>query len=262
MILKEKNFKNLRQLFRIKIFKNIDILIIIFLFILQTFFWYKTENIKPNLNIIPEVPTLSTIKAFSFGDEEFYFRYKGFMMQNFGDTFGRFTPLKDYDYNKLSQWLNLLDNLNSKSNYIPSLSAYYYSLTQNKEDLIYIINYLNSHADKNPQKKWWWYYQAMYLANNIYNDKNLAIELAKKLKDNSPKNAPIWTKQMLAILLSEKGEKCEAIRVISGILEEYKKNKKNKSINKDEINFMQFFIQQRIKELKEDKNFNPEKCFN
>lgn len=233
----------------------------VFLFlILQIIFWYKTESIKPNLGIVPEVPTLSTVKAFSFGDEEFYFRYKGFRIQNTGDTFGRFSPLKDYDYNKLSQWFYLLDSLDSKSNYIPSLAAYYYSLTQNKKDVIYIINYLNEHADKDPKNKWWWYYQAMYLANNVYGDKDLAIEMAKKLKENSPKNAPLWTKQMYAVLLSDEGKNCEAIKVISGILEEYEKDDKEKSIKDNEINFMKFFIQQRMEELKKDKNFNPQDC--
>ncbi len=239
---------------------RLEIGFVILFFIFQIIFWSKTENIKPNLGIVPEVPTLSTVKAFSFGDEEFYFRYKGFRIQNTGDTFGRFSPLKDYDYNKLSQWFYLLDSLDSKSNYIASLAAYYYSLTQNHNDVIYVINFLNDHADKDPKKKWWWYYQALYLANSVYNDKDLAIKMAEKLKKYSPDSAPLWTKQMLAILLSDKGEKCESIRVISGILEEYEKPDKNKSINDNEINFMKFFIQQRMEELKKDKNFDPKSC--
>jgi len=234
---------------------------IVLLFAFQIIFWYKTEKIKPNLGIVPAVPTLSTVKAFSFGDEEFYFRYKGFRIQNTGDTFGRFSPLKNYDYSKLSQWFYLLDNLDSKSNYIPSLAAYYYSMTQNHQDVIYIIDFLNHHADKDPEKKWWWYYQALYLANNVYNDPDLAIKMAEKLKKYSPDSAPLWTKQMLAILLSDRGEKCEAIRVISGILEEYEKTDKEKSITDNEIGFMKFFIQQRMEELKNDKSFNLQNCF-
>ena len=122
---------------------RINLSFVVLVVILQIIFWLKTENIKPNLGIVPNVPTLSTVKAFSFGDEEFYFRYKGLRIQNTGDTFGRFSPLKDYDYEKLSQWFYLLDGLDDKSNYIPSLAAYYYSLTQNKQDVIYIINTIN-----------------------------------------------------------------------------------------------------------------------
>lgn len=253
MILIKKNFNILN--YQNKYFSINSLLLILFL-LLQIIFWYKTENIKPNLGIVPEVLTLSTAKAFAFGDEEFYFRYKGLRIQNTGDTFGRFSPLKDYDYSKLYNWFVLLDNLDSKSNYIPSLVAYYYSMTQNSKDVIYLIDYLRQHADRDPNNKWWWYYQAMYLADNIYNDKDLAIELAEELKNKSPSNAPLWTKQMLAILLSDKGEKCEAIKIISGILTEYE----NKNISDKEINFMNFFIKKQIEELKKDKTFNPINC--
>lgn len=229
---------------------------ILFLFF-QILFWTKTENIKPNLEIVPEVPTISTVKAFSFGDEEFYFRIKGLRLQNAGDTFGRFSPLKDYDYRKLTEWFKLLDNLDSKSNYIPSLAAYYYSMTQNTNDLIYIINYLEQHADRDPQTKWWWYYQAMSIANNMYKDKNLAIKLAQKLKDESPYDAPLWTKQMVALLLANEGQNCEAIKIISSIIEDY--DKENRKISDDELNFMRYFINKKIQELKE-QNFDPANC--
>ena len=65
---------------------------------------------------------------------------------------------------------------------------------------------------------------------------------------------------MLAILLSDQGKNCEAIKVISGILEEYDSPEKEKSIGDNEINFMRFFIEQRLEELKKDKSFNPADC--
>lgn len=231
-------------------------LVILFL-LTQIFFWSKTKDIKPNLGIVPEVPTMATIKAFSFGDEEFYFRIKGLRLQNAGDTYGRFSPLKNYDYKKLTAWFQLLDNLDSKSNYIPSLAAYYYSMTQNKADLTYIINYLEQHADRDPAKKWWWYYQAMSIANNMYGDKELAIRLATKLKDKSPLDAPLWTKQMIALLLADEGQNCEAIKIISSIIEDY--DKANQKISDEELNFMRYFISKKIQELKK-QNFNPTQC--
>lgn len=230
--------------------------VILFLLI-QILFWSETKDVKPNLGIVPEIPTIATIKAFSFGDEEFYFRIKGLRLQNAGDTYGRFSPLKNYDYKKLTAWFQLLDNLDSKSNYIPSLAAYYYSMTQNKDDLIYIIDYLEQHADKDPTKKWWWYYQAMSIANKMYGDKELAIRLAEKLKNKSPLDAPLWTKQMVALLLADEGQNCEAIKIISSIIEDY--DKANRKISNDELNFMRYFINKKIQELKK-QNFNPAQC--
>jgi hypothetical protein len=248
MILAKNNF-NIRE-------TKVYLTFVIIFFLFQIFFWFKTEKIKPNLGIVPEVPTLSTIKAFSFGDEEFYFRNKALRIQNTGDTFGRFSPLKDYDYKKLTEWFRLLDGLDSISNYVPSMAAYYYSMTQNEKDSIYLINYLEEHANRNPKEKWWWYYQAASIAKWTYKDDDLAIKLAKKLKDSSPDDAPGWTKRLLPIMLSEKGEDCEAIRIIFELLENYE----NKGIIKDsDIDFMNFFIAKKIQQLKE-KKFDIRKC--
>jgi hypothetical protein len=229
---------------------------VLFFTILQVFFWFKTEHIKPNLGIVPEVPTYLTLKAMSLGDDQWIFRTKGLRIQNSGDTFGRFSPLKNYDYKKLSAWFKLLDEFDSKSNYIPSMASYYFSATQNKDDVIYLVDYLEEHSDKNPEMNWWWYYQATFLANHEVKNKDVAIRLARKLKNNSPLNAPLWTKQMLPIILKDMGEKCESLRVMIEIGDNYNKG----DIKDDELNYMNFFIQQRMKELKDDKNFNINDC--
>jgi hypothetical protein len=137
------------------------------------------------------------------------------------------------------------------------MASYYFSATQNKKDLIYIIDYLEQHADKNPKERWWWYYQASYLANHDYGDKDLAIKLAIKLKNSSPDDAPIWTKQMLSIILANNGKKCESIKVMMELINSYE----NKNISSDEMNFMRYFLEKTIRELKED-NFNVNECIN
>jgi len=248
-------------LFRIKNLQDISIkagLIILLLF--QYLFWNRTEDIRPNLGIVPNVPNQLAVRALSFGDSEFYFRSRAFRIQNSGDTFGRFSPLKNYDYKKLYRWFTVLDSINSKSNFLPSLAAYYYSQTQNPKDTIYIIKYLEEHADKNPSEKWWWYYQAMYIANHVYEDKDLALKLAHKLKDSSGPDAPIWTKQMVAIVHKKWGENCEALAIISDILEDYEQEEGDKKIEDKDLNFMKYFIQQRIRNL-EEENFDYTKCF-
>jgi len=232
--------------------------LLIFFFILQTLFWYKTENIKPKLGLVPNVPSKYLVKALSFGDEEFYFRTQAYKIQNAGDTFGRFSALKDYDYKKLYQWFKVLDSLDSKSNYVPSLAAYYYSQTQRKSDTIYIINYLEEHADQNPEEKWWWYYQATNIANYILKDQDRALEIAYKLKDIKA-DIPLGARELPAIIHKARGEDCEAIMLINEILQDYEKDE-NKKLTEKELNFMKFFIQRRIKSLKE-KNFDVRGCF-
>ena len=118
--------------------KKINLLLFIVILIVltcQILLWNRIKDIKPFIGITPNPPSLINMKAFSFGDGETYFRLKSYKLQNSGDTFGRFTPLKDYDYEKIYYWLINLDQLNSKSDYLASLGAYYYGQTQNIENV-------------------------------------------------------------------------------------------------------------------------------
>src|SRR2546423_1676052 len=82
---------------------------------LQFGYWLGTKDIKPNMGIVPDVPGRVAMHALTFGDDEFYFRGFGLMIQNAGDTYGRFTALRYYDFNKLYLWFGLLDELDARS---------------------------------------------------------------------------------------------------------------------------------------------------
>jgi hypothetical protein len=112
----------------------------------QCVFWTQTRDIKPEMDIVPNVPGREEIHALTFGDDEFYFRMLTLMIQNSGDTYGRFTALRYYDFNKLYHWFNLLDELDSRSNMVPAMAANYFSQTQNTADIRYIVDYLYTHA--------------------------------------------------------------------------------------------------------------------
>lgn len=228
-----------------------DIVFLLFA-VLQLCFWYHTVSLQPELEVVPEVPSETTVKAISFGDEQFYFRTQALAIQFSGDTFGRSTALKDYDYNKLSQWFFLLDTLDNMSNFVPAIASYYYSQTQRKEDVRYIVDYLEAHASNSPEKKWWWMAQAVYLANHRMNDKPRALELALKLSKLEGKNIPIWAKQMPAFIYEQMGEKEEALLIIKQLIEH------EKQLPKEEKNFMRYFIHERLNTIIKDGKGHPQ----
>ena len=232
------------------------ILVIIFI-ILQFTLWLKTESIKPNITIIPDLPSKHSIKALSLGDEEFYFRVLALNIQNAGDSFGNFIALKYYDYNKLYKWLKLLDDLNGQSKLMPSLVSYYYAQTQTKSDTIYLIKYLDEFASKDLDENWWWMFQAFFIANFTLKDKDIALEKALKLSKNNNKDAPIWTKQLPAFLYAKRNEGCTAFSIIEQLLKDHESG--IRVIDKKELDFMHHFIENRLQSL-ERKNFNPLKC--
>jgi hypothetical protein len=234
--------------------------VLLLLFVAQYLFWKKNVDVKAFLDIVPTPPNEKTVSAFTFGDTEFYYRTKVFKVQNMGDTFGRFTALRKYDYKKLYNWFIVLEKLNTKSTYLPSLAAYYYSQTQNIEDRIYVVDFLRQHTMRDPQKKWWWLYQAVYIAYYGMKNEELGIELAYQLKDIVPDDAPLWTKQMVGILLAKKGDDCEAVRVVGEVLNDFERNTtKTEEEKLNELNYMRYFINSKI-ELLKSKNINVNDC--
>lgn len=215
--------------------------IFIGLFIAQIVFWSQTRDVLPNMAIVPDVPGRDVVKALSLGDEQFYFRVLALQIQNAGDTYGRFTPLKDYDYDKLSKWFMLLDTLDNRSDYIPSLATYYYSQTQNVPDVRYIVDYLQSHAEGRVEKKWWWLIQAIYLANHKLDDKELALEVGKPLMD--AKTIPLWARHFPAFIYEQQGEMQQALYVMQHVIDSMEEEK----LSREDFNFMKYFIEDRLK---------------
>lgn len=210
---------------------------------LQTTFWWHTREIVPDMSIVPSVPGRDAVKVLSWGDEQAFFRLLGLHIQNFGDTFGRFTALKKYDFNKLSGWFHLLDTLDNRSNYIPSMATYYFSQTQNKPDVRYVVDYLIDHTKDRAETKWWWIVQAVYLATHKLEDKDLALKVVKPLEQ--AKNVPIWVKQMPAFVYEQRGEMDSALQIIEGILQN------TDELSQGELNFMRYFAEERLEKLEQ-----------
>ncbi len=229
------------------------------LFFIQLGFWLSTEKVKPKIGIVPEIPNKYAVEALSLGDKQFYFRFLAIELQNAGDSFGRFTALQNYDYSKLYGWFTMLDSLDKKSRFVPSLASYYFSQTQNKEDNRYIVQYLDEHSSEDIDYNWWWLFQATIIAKSTLGDKKLALDLAYKLSQNNVKEAPLWTKQMPAFIHAELGEDCSAFAVIDQILKE--NDSGVRQLRPEELDFMRYFIKNRLDGLRERK-FDPRKCKN
>lgn len=228
-------------------------------FILQVGFWFKSEHFKPDVYIVPPLPSKESVAALSFGDEQFYFRAAALKIENAGDSFGRFTSLKKYDYAKLYDWFKLLDSLDHKSKYVPNLAAVYYAQTSNKEDNRYIIKYLDEYVGDNIDEDWWWIYQAFYIAHATLKDDSLALKFAYKLSKNKNEKAPTWTRELPAFIESKLGNDCEAFLVINKMLKDNESGEQK--ISPAEMDFIRHFIKNGLGDLKK-KNFNPNKCAN
>jgi|GEM_PF-342397 len=207
----------------------------------QVGFWSHTRSIMPEMGIVPDVPGERTVSALSFGDEEAFFRLLALNIQSSGDTFGRFTALYKYDYNKLYHWFRLLDGLNNQSNYLPAMATYYFSQTQNPADVRYLVDYLDEYTEGRVKEKWWWVVQGAYLAQHKLQDNNRALELAQRLR--GVRGIPVWAQQMPAFIQENRGEFGDALAIIQDIL------KHPEDFSEGELNFMRYFIDERLGKL-------------
>ena len=213
---------------------------VLVLALLQLIFWQKAHHVKPDMEIVPNVPGKEALHALAFGDEEFYFRALALNLQNAGDTYGRFTALRYYDFHKLYQWFTLLDDLDRRSNMVPAMATYYFSQTQNTADIRYVTDYLYEHATRDIEHKWWWLLQGLYLAMHRIGDMDLALKIAKPLVNPV---VPAFAQQMAAVVYEKRGEMDDALR----IMETIRANAEH--ISDADLKYMTYFIKERLKKL-------------
>lgn len=223
------------------------------LFAVQVVFWSYTHKIHPDLGVVPPVPSKEELAILKMGDDQFYFRALALELQTAGDTYGRFTPLKQYRMDNVYHWFTLMDTLDRTSDMMPAMAAYYYSQTQNKKDVRPLINYLYEHSVRDIKHKWWWLLQSIYLAQHRLEDMDLALKVAKPLINP---DVPIWAQQMTAVVYEKRGEMEDAL----AIMESIKDNAD--SISERDLKYMVYFIKERLNrldKLEEFKNITPSK---
>ena len=217
-----------------------DYAVLMLFVFLQIGFWFKTADIHPDIGVVPDVPGRAAIHALTFGDNEFYFRVLAFNLQNAGDTYGRFTALRYYDFNKLYHWFTLLDELDHKSNIIPAMATYYFSQTQNTADVRYVVDYLYNHAQADVAHKWWWLLQGIYLSMHKLGDMDLAIKMAKPLQQEG---VPVWAREMTAVVHEKRGEMEDALAIMQTIKDNVK------DIPEKDLRYITYFVEDRLKKM-------------
>lgn len=194
-------------------------LILAFAAVLNIGLWFYSHKIYPRWSNIPQPPKISTLRMSFLSDDVFAYRVWSLALQNFGSV-GISQPLKNYNYDYLGNWFHLMDALDSKSNFVPYLAAYYFSATQNPKQLPPVIAYLEEIGMRKDQPgRWRWLAQAAYLARHRMEDMDEALRLARKLGSiYDPKTMPNWTSNMEPMLRAEMGDKQAAYLLMLEIL--------------------------------------------
>lgn len=207
---------------------------------LNSLLWLQARHVRGVWLNVPPVPSEFQATGLTIGDKQFAYRFIGIMLQNLGDTGGRVTATKDYDFKRLSEWFFLADKLDPQSNFVPYLAAYYFSVSQEPEKIRPLLDYLEYIGNRPDGIKWRWLAQAVVLARFNLKDMDRALELANKLAAIDNPAMPPWTRQMPAFILNARGEKQASYELMMGLLED------SKNLPREEFNAMAYYICKRI----------------
>ncbi len=224
----DKKLIVLKTLFAIALFLNVAT-------------WFYTKNVQAKWINVPPPPSDFSASFMALGDNQFAYRIIGLMIQNFGNIGGRITPIKDYDFENLSEWFFLEYRLSPKSDYAPLLAAFYYGASQDPTKLRPLLNYLEVVGNNPEGEKWRWLAHAVYLARFKLKDLDLALHYAKLLAAIPNDNMPGWARSAPVNVMNNMGEKEAALQLMLEIM----KNGKD-TIHPNELNSMAYYICEQI----------------
>jgi len=205
-------------------------------------FWGWSRKVYPQWEGVPPPPDRRASAVMALSDTQFSYRFFALMLQNLGDVGRDVTPLKKYDYKRLSQWFLLLHGLDPASDHIPMIAAHYFGATRVPADAAEVVKYLSAVGQIPVGDKWRFLAHAAFLAQHRMNDTDLALKLAYRLTEMNQEGVsmPQWARQMPAFILAEKGDKAAAREFMSNMLVT------GFAEHPEEINFMKSFLIDRI----------------
>jgi len=210
-------------------------------FLLNLFCWFYVRDVQSYWTNVPPAPDKKYASVFGLGDSSFAYRINGIVLQNLGDTGGRFTALNHYNYEALGKWFLVQDHLDPVSDFIPYLAAYYFGSVQDPEMLPPVLDYLTETGGRDYGNKWRWLAQGVFLARYQMKDLDRALHMAEILASTKNDNVPEWVRQMPAFVLTARGEEEAAYALFVEILKT-----RGKQLHPNEVNAMKAFICTRI----------------
>lgn len=205
--------------------------------ILNCAVWYYARDIRIEWGNVPAAPGPDSAAFATLGDRQAAFRLYALMIQHIGDTGGHSVALRDYNYDTLKDWFDLLDGLDPHSDFIPLLAAYYFGATQDTSQLDPVIDYLARVGGRTEGQKWWWLGQAIYLARHRQRDNEKALALAHRLALHPKEDRPVWTRQISAIIQADAGEKEAAYTIMIRLLQD-----RAEDLHPSQVNFIREYI--------------------
>ncbi len=199
--------------------KSIGFVLLLSLF-LQCYWHFSFNKFEVKRYDLPAPPQSSFIRLVSLDDPVSAAKLVMLWLQAFDNQPGVSIPLKELNYDRVIEWLDLILELDNKIQY-PLLAAIrFYAEVQDEEKQRKMIQYVGEKFIENPDERWPFMTHAVYIAKHRIKDVQLALESAQMIREYARgDNVPYWAKQMEIFVLEDMGELESAMILIGGLLE-------------------------------------------
>ncbi len=226
--------------------KSVRLLLLI-AFLLQCLWHFYFSNLQITKQEMPYPQQSDVYRLISLGDSISAARFVMLWAQAFDNQPGLSLSLKELDYAKVVEWLNLVLDLDSKTQYPLLAAARFYAEVQEPAKQRQMIVFIKAAFLKDPDRRWRAMAHAVYIAKHRIKDMSLAVECARLLRLHATgKNVPYWAKQMEFFVLEDMGELGAAKILISGLLESGELDDKHQ----------QQFLRSRLKDIEQRQSMN------
>lgn len=213
---------------------------------LNLLIWISVRDLRARWTNVPPAPSVAGALTASLGDKHLAYRIYAMMIQNLGNTGGLDTNLGAYDFETLKEWLMLENMLDPRPDIVPFLAANLYAAAKTTTEFRPLVEYLDVAAGDGEGQKWRWLARAIHIARYKMEDMDLALPLARKLAAFPNPDMPLWTRQMPAYIMTERGEKQAAYELMVNML-----GSSAQDLHPNEVNATLDYICTRILDEKE-----------
>ncbi|HVI51409.1 MAG TPA: hypothetical protein VM661_09390 [Candidatus Sulfotelmatobacter sp.] len=169
-------------------------------------------------DLLPPPPPKALLRLEAFGDDQALFRLLGLEVQNFGDGEGHFSSLSSYDYQRLRDWLELLDGLDGRSSLTLALAGALYGQTGDQARARMMADYLYRRGMKDPVRHWHWLATAVWLARHRGHDPALAMRIAVDAAALRDPGIPEWVRSLPSFVVARMADQDAARQMVEAIL--------------------------------------------
>jgi len=165
---------------------------------------------------LPPAPSTMTLRLASFGDPMPVAKLLMLFLQSFDLQAGNQIRYQAMDYDRLTQWLKRILELDPGGQYPLLTASHIYAEVPDPARQRIMLAFISEEFPADPERRWPWLAHATYLAKHRLGDLPLARRYAADIQKQAlGPDVPLWAKQMEAFILEDMNE-LEAAKIMIG----------------------------------------------